>query len=164
MGRKLAGTSMVLFVLRFNATLMQNNQYHVGPLCISKMEKHKNILLVIAVNYAVVFMGWLVLEFSVGAPIILLVSIAAAATLSSFAFVRCSRRYMSGAEAFFSMMINGLPLFILFSFNSGGQYDEPYTGALLRVVSILMGLMIGFGFYVFMYFSRNIWPNQVKNG
>ncbi len=29
---KLAGTSMALLVLRFGATLAQNNQYHSGPL------------------------------------------------------------------------------------------------------------------------------------
>ncbi len=29
---KLAGTSMASLVLRFNATLTQNNQYHSGPL------------------------------------------------------------------------------------------------------------------------------------
>jgi len=58
-----------------------------------------NIYKVIALNYVVLAIGYLVLAYLVRAPIVMLLVVAGAVTLSSYAFVKEHKRYMTKSEA-----------------------------------------------------------------
>jgi hypothetical protein len=123
----------------------------------------KNILPFIAINYFALAVGYLVLKYVVSVPAILLVAIAVASVLSSYLFVKYKKRYMCSSEAWLCTLINGFPIFYAIAFVSNDAYQEPYTGWLIRSAALLIGGMAGFGFYGFMYFSRNIWVSHVEN-
>ena len=116
----------------------------------------------IVIYYATLAIGLGFVKFVLYANVFSLIAIIAAPAISAYAFVKLKNRLLTKKEAMVLTGINGTPVFLMFAIINSPELNEPYTGWLLRLVTLVFGVFLGYGCCAIYYLSKGMWSKHVK--
>jgi hypothetical protein len=116
----------------------------------------------IAIYFAVLAAGLGFVKFIVYANVLALIAIIAAPGISAYIFIKQKNRLFTKNEALILTGINGTPVFLMFAFINSPELSEPYTGWLLRLVTLMFGAFLGYGCCAIYYFGKGMWSKHLK--
>tara|TARA_R110002049_G_C9090459_1_gene556228 strand:+ start:914 stop:1378 length:465 start_codon:yes stop_codon:yes gene_type:complete len=129
---------------------------------VKPMSEFRTVAPYIALHYLILGLGIGFVRYVIYADALVLIAIIAAPAITAFVFVKRTNRLLVKREALTLIVFGGTPILFMFATITAPELNEPYTGWLLRLITLIFGALLGYGVCSIYYLSEKIWSKYVK--